>query len=409
MIWNVCQVSVQRLWNNKQELLLALVVPVLFFTIFALIFSRGVGQSLSRVQVVFVDDDRTEESSAVIREACKHSEIEANWRVLQTPLEWQIELLARWLISKRDVEVVVHIPKGFTTQDPDSPTFSIALYNQGINPIGHRLVEACLAESIAMALSNANLAALREPRTGVQLASATSVIHSQTSVPSTKPNAAAANDAQVFQTINAFANNKHDPKIASYAAGIAVMFLLFSANAAGASLLEERETGTLGRLLTSRLTLSELLLGKWLFVTGLGCLQLALMFGWAQLVFRVDVLGHLPGFAMMTFATSAACASFGLFLATLCRSRQQLHGVSIVVVLSMSAIGGSMVPRYIMSDSMKFLGKFTFNGWALDGFQKIFWYDLPVSAIRLECVVLMSITLMFGLASVALANRWSST
>ncbi len=408
MIWTVCQISIQRLWNNKQELVLALVVPVLFFTIFALIFSRGVGQSLSRVQVIFVDDDQTEESSAVIRQACQRSEIKANRRIVHTPAEWPTEMLARWLISKCHADVVVHIPQGFTTQDPAAPSLSIALYNQGINPIGHRLVEACLAESIAMALSEASLAKMSTPESGVQLASATSVAFSQPglSLPTDKPASAAA--PQVFQTIDAFANNKHDPKIASYAAGIAVMFLLFGANAAGASLLEERETGTLARLLSSRLSLTELLLGKWLFVTALGCVQLSIMFGWAQLVFRVDLLGHFSGFALMTVATSAACASFGIFLATLCRSRQQLHGVSIVLVLSMSAVGGSMVPRYIMSDSMKFLGKFTFNGWALDGYQKIFWYDLPPQAIQLELAVLIGITLVLGLTSVVLAHRWSS-
>ena len=73
----------------------------------------------------------------------------------------------------------------------------------------------------------------------------------------------------------------------------------------------------------------------------------------------------------------------------------------------MSAVGGSMVPRYVMSESMKQLGKFTFNGWALDGFQKIFWYDLPLSAIRAEVGVLVAITLMLGLAARLLAQRWS--
>ncbi|MEO8270645.1 MAG: hypothetical protein ABI557_13060, partial [Aureliella sp.] len=65
MIWTVCQISVLRLWNNKQELLLAFAVPVLFFSIFALIFSRGLGQSLTQVRVSFIDDDRTPESLAV--------------------------------------------------------------------------------------------------------------------------------------------------------------------------------------------------------------------------------------------------------------------------------------------------------------------------------------------------------
>ena len=42
MIRTVFHIALLRLWNNKQELLLALVVPILFFSIFALIFSHGI-------------------------------------------------------------------------------------------------------------------------------------------------------------------------------------------------------------------------------------------------------------------------------------------------------------------------------------------------------------------------------
>ncbi len=400
MIWTVCQISILRLWNNKQELALAFVVPMLFFSIFAMVFSRGVGQSVSQVRVAFVDDDQSRESISIVRDACTHPEIKVVTGIGRTSAEWPIEKLSRWLISRQGVEVVVHIPSGFTEQDPEAPTLSIHLFNEGVNPIGHRLVQASLAESIAMELSTASLAATKRPKSQVVLASA-----SESSAMKQKPN---GSEPTVFKSVSAFASNKHQPKVAMVAAGIAVMFLLFSANGAGASLLEEREAGTLGRLLSSRLTLNELLIGKWIYITGLGCTQLFAMFLWGQWVFAVDLFGHFVGFVLMAFATSAACASFALFLASLCKSRQQLHGISVVLVLTMSAVGGSMVPRYIMSDTMKQLGKFTFNGWALDGFQKIFWFDLPVSEIRLEVLVLLAMTLCFGFLASLLARRWGA-
>jgi len=407
MIWTICKISMLRLWNNKQELLLAFVVPVLFFSIFALIFSRGVGQTFSRVRVSFIDDDQSPQSLAVIREACQHPEIVAVTGIGRTSDEWPIEKLSRLLISRREVEVVVHVPAGFTSQDPAAPTLSIQLFNEGGNPIGHRLVQASLAEAIAMQLSAANLAALSSPVTNASFTDPAPSTLARPSGPA-RVRATADEEQTVFKSVNAFAANKHQPKVAMAAAGIAVMFLLFSANGAGASLLEEREAGTMGRLLSSRLTLTQLLAGKWLYITLLGCTQLFTMFAWGQMVFRVNLVGHLTGFAAMTLATSGACASFALFLASVCKSRQQLHGVSVILVLTMSAIGGSMVPRYIMSDSMRALGKFTFNGWALDGFQKIFWYDLPLSAIRLELMVLMAITLLLGIAARLLARHWSA-
>lgn len=410
MIWTVCQISILRLWNNKQEFALAFVVPMLFFTIFAMIFSRGVGQSVSQVRVAFIDDDQTPESIGIIREAATHAEMKQVTGVGRTSADWPIERLSRLLISRREVEVVIYIPPGFTTQDPDAPTLSIQLFNEGVNPIGHRLVQASLAESIAMQLSTATLASNKAPRSsaGGSAGGSQVVLASASSTPLPVPVKPANEDQTVFKSINAFASNKHQPKVAMVAAGIAVMFLLFSANGAGASLLEEREAGTLGRLLSSRLTLNDLMIGKWIYITGLGFTQLFVMFAWGQLVFQIDLIGHLAGFTAMALATAGACASFALFLASLCKSRQQLQAASIILVLSMSAVGGSMVPRYIMSDTMKQLGRFTFNGWALDGFQKVFWFDLPLEALRLELLILLSITAVLGASASLLAKRWSS-
>ena len=62
-------------------------------------------------------------------------------------------------------------------------------------------------------------------------------------------------------------------------------------------------------------------------------------------------------------------------------TRGQLSGISVVLVLTMSALGGSMVPRYVMSESLQQYGLCTFNAWALDGFDKVFWRELPVEAL----------------------------
>ena len=46
MIWTVIQTSLRRLKNNRSELLLTFVVPILFFSIFAMIFgARGSSSS----------------------------------------------------------------------------------------------------------------------------------------------------------------------------------------------------------------------------------------------------------------------------------------------------------------------------------------------------------------------------
>ena len=39
-----------------------------------------------------------------------------------------------------------------------------------------------------------------------------------------------------------------------------------------------------------------------------------------------------------------------------------------------------MFPRFLMSETMQKFGLLTFNGWALDGYLKVFWRDAPLLA-----------------------------
>jgi ABC-2 type transport system permease protein len=186
------------------------------------------------------------------------------------------------------------------------------------------------------------------------------------------------------------------------------MFLLFSATGHSGSLLDEEENQTLERLMCSRLNMSQLLVGKWCWQTIVGSLQVCVMFVWAQLLFGVDLLNHLPGFTLMTLVTAGAASSFALFLAAACRTRAQLNAISIIVILTMSALGGSMVPRYIMSERMQEIGHYTFNAWALDGFTKVFWRDLTPIDLWRETTVLGASAVVLLISARLLARRWET-
>jgi len=199
---------------------------------------------------------------------------------------------------------------------------------------------------------------------------------------------------------------KTNGMVSFYAAGIAVMFLLFSASAAGGSLLDEVESGTLDRVLTTRVGMTGLLAGKWLSLIRLGVLQIVVMFLWATFVFKLDLWTHLPGFAVMTLATAATAASFGLVLATACKTRQQLSGISTIVILTISALGGSMFPRFLMSETMQKIGLVSFNAWALDGFVKVFWRDARMVELLPQLGVLAAWTVGLLIIARLLARRW---
>jgi ABC-2 type transport system permease protein len=200
--------------------------------------------------------------------------------------------------------------------------------------------------------------------------------------------------------------NKHNPMVSFYAAAIGVMFLLFTASGASGSLLDEAESGTLDRVLSSRVTMGKLLAGKLLYSGLLAFSQLVLMFLWAWLVFKLDFVPHILGFAVMGLSTAFAVGAFGMLLASLCQTRAQLGPLSTLVILIMSSVGGSMFPRFLMPHAMQQAGLLTINAWAIDGFTKVFWRDEPVSHLWPQVLVLLAVGVVLFAAARRLARRW---
>jgi ABC-2 type transport system permease protein len=198
----------------------------------------------------------------------------------------------------------------------------------------------------------------------------------------------------------------HKDMVSFYAAAIGVMFLLFTASSAAGALLDEAESGTLERVLSTRVTMTKLLAGKLVFNMLLAFAQLVAMFLWGRAVFRLDFFSHLPGFAVMGLCTAFAVAAFGLLLASVCQTRAQLGALSTLVILIMSSVGGSMFPRYFMPEGMQKAGLLTINAWAIDGFTKVFWRDLPVRDLWPQICVLLGIGVVLFAVARRVARRW---
>ena len=397
MIGTVLRISLLRLWNNKQEIALIFVVPIIFFSIFAMIFTRGIGGSDNQLKLGVVDEDQSQLSREVIEELRAQATLDVASDFVRAE-QPSVDELCRDIMRLHDLEMVIHFPRGLSESQSSDAPLSIRMLAEGTNPIARQITSSLLSQAVATSLVRLRQVPTEYPPESLSAGAPVAGLASPV----------ATERAIAIEELEAFADDKKVPEIAMYAAGIAVMFLLFSASGAGGSLLEEQESGTLDRLLSSQLTVTQLLIGKWLYILLLGCVQITVMFLWAQIVFGVELTRHLPGFAVMTFCTAAATASLALCLAVFCRTRAQLNGVSVVLILSMSALGGSMVPRYLMSESMQRFGRITFNAWALDGYQDVFWYDAPLAALRTEAIVLLSMAIYLLIVARVFADRWET-
>lgn len=176
--------------------------------------------------------------------------------------------------------------------------------------------------------------------------------------------------------------------------GIAVMMLLFGLTACGGTILEEEALGTLQRLRLSPSSGRAILAGKFLFTMVVGLAQLAILFVYGALVFHVPTFRAPIAVIVLSIAVASAATGLGLFLAVACRSRKQLEGLSTLVILAMSALGGSWFPLIMTPAWYQKLGHFTLNAWAMDGYQGLFWYGKDIGGIAVEIGVLFAIAIV---------------
>jgi ABC-2 type transport system permease protein len=191
--------------------------------------------------------------------------------------------------------------------------------------------------------------------------------------------------------------------------GIAVMMLMFGMVACGSTLLRERETGTLRRLLASPMPPSGLLLGKFLFTFAVGILQLLLLFLLGEVAFGIGVFRDPLTLLIHSVAVAAAVTSFGLLVAAWARTVKQAEGVSTLAILVMSCLGGSWFPlqAFALPAPVELAMKSTLTHWAVSGYQGIFWHGLAWTdpAMLRKLAVLLGFALVAGWTARALFQK----
>lgn len=174
-------------------------------------------------------------------------------------------------------------------------------------------------------------------------------------------------------------------------AGIAVMMLLFGLTACGGTLLDEQAEGTLDRLRLAPGASRSILAGKFLFTWVVGLLQLAILFLYGNFLFDIPIFQAPLAVFVLSCAVASAATGFGILFAVLCRTRKQLEGISTIVILSMSAMGGSWWPLAMTPAWYQDLAHFTLTAWAMDGYQGLFWFGKGLMDILPEIGVLFGI------------------
>jgi len=172
--------------------------------------------------------------------------------------------------------------------------------------------------------------------------------------------------------------------------GYTVYGVFFIMQTIATSLFREKNEGTFRRLQAAPLSQAALLTGKLLPYYLVNLFQIAIMFTVGVLVFHMSLGSDPLALVLISLATAAAATGLGLLLAGLTRTQEQAASLGSLLAVVLSAIGGSMVPVWVMPQFMQTLSKLTPHSWALNGFQDVIVRGLGVSAILPSIGVLLA-------------------
>ena len=165
--------------------------------------------------------------------------------------------------------------------------------------------------------------------------------------------------------------------------------------------IQEREQNTLARLLCMNIPMSAIVFFK--IVPYLVIAQLQMIFMIFVGVFIVpflntpalEITGSLSALVFISFALSLSAIGLSSLIAVSAKTTEQATTIGGISNILLGAIGGVMVPKFIMPDFMQTLANISPMSWGLDGFLKIFLQSASLGDILNESFMLI----VFGLAT----------
>ncbi len=171
------------------------------------------------------------------------------------------------------------------------------------------------------------------------------------------------------------------------------------------TLVTERQQGTLLRLRSMNFSINLFLLAKLVPYLLINQVQLILMllvgryliplFGGEYLMIGDEYFA----IALMSLAVGFSAVGFALLVAVVVKTTEQATSIGGVSNILLAAIGGIMVPKFIMPEYLQDFTNISPMAWGLEGFLDIFLRSSGVSGILMEAGSLM----LFGFIALLLA------
>jgi ABC-2 type transport system permease protein len=187
--------------------------------------------------------------------------------------------------------------------------------------------------------------------------------------------------------------------------GFTVMFVFFIVGMSGSSLLNERESGALRRLLAAPISRGAIIAGKMLAYVALACLQVVALLGVASIFFDMP-LGESPaGLVLLTLAVGLVATALGMLVAALSKTPKQADDVGTVLAFVLAGVGGAIplagTPIARAGGFMGGLAKLTPHAYAVEGYYSLMAENGTLAQILPELGIMAVMAVVFCLVAVS--------
>jgi ABC-2 type transport system permease protein len=282
---------------------------------------------------------------------------------------------ARKLVDDNKTVAVVYVPAGFTTSivPPDGisipdKTVQIELYGNPTAPTGVGIIKNILEQFI----SQVEVGRVSGTVAITQLLENGAIDPSQAqsvgqSIGESQSLSESGDSSIKLSNITASGSEVKFNMLALLAPGMALMFLMYTVSSGGRSLLIEKTSGTLPRLLVSPTSSFQILGGKVAGIFLSGLIQLLILIFGTTILFKLDWGDPLAVFVLVVAAALAA-SGWGILLAAILKTSGQVSNIGTALMLIFGILGGSFTNTAVMPDWVQWFSRISPNRWGLDGF-----------------------------------------
>ncbi|MHA4741489.1 ABC transporter permease [Dyadobacter sp. MSC1_007] len=157
-----------------------------------------------------------------------------------------------------------------------------------------------------------------------------------------------------------------------------IFAMFFMVVSLGSNIVKERVNGSFLRLKTMPTSFMLVMFSKMAVYVAVAVAQVTLTFSMGVWILpklglpRLSVPDNFVALAAVIFISSMAAVSYALMIGAIAKTEQQANGFGAISIIIFGAIGGILVPTFVMPGFMQFASNFSPLHWCLEGFYVLF-------------------------------------